>query len=239
MESPRFMPTPYFILSPQSLFFFSRVISGQNFHFFLSVCLIKMELKEVFGDVTGILDMFQKRERSSPYTWWRYCGILALAWGVYNCLVGPDLEIAGGLLLDLSSGLESFWVSPKYHITSSLKLGASQSLTCNGSCLTLRSSQTSKLMKLSFFGYRKKNCCNSGCKFFWLSLTYCRLEKLLDSTSSTSLSRSTLCLFSGISCVFANCVAVYNYKTTMFQSKRKKKHKWKRVNSRRGIGAYR
>ena len=69
MESPRFMPTPYFKLSPQSLFFFSRGISGQNFHFFLSVCLIKMELKVVFGDVTGILDMFQKRERSSPYTW--------------------------------------------------------------------------------------------------------------------------------------------------------------------------
>ena len=140
----------------------------------------------------------------------------------YNCLVEPDWEIAGGLLLDLSSGLESFWVSPKYHTTPSLKLEASQSLKCDGS-LTLRSSQTSKPMKLSFLGYRKKNCCNSGCKFFWLSLTYCRLEKLLDSSSSSSLSRSILCLFSGISCVFATCVAVYNYKTTMFQSKRKKK----------------
>ena len=85
------------------------------------------------------------------------------------------------LLLDLSSGLESFWVSPKYHTTPSLKLEASQSLKCDGS-LTLRSSQTSKPMKLSFLGYRKKNCCNSGCKFFWLSLTYCRLEKLLDSS---------------------------------------------------------
>ena len=29
---------------------------------FLSVCMVKMELKVVFGDVTGILDIFQKRE---------------------------------------------------------------------------------------------------------------------------------------------------------------------------------
>ena len=80
---------------------------------FLSVCMVKMELKVVFGDVTGILDIFQKRELSSPYTWWRYCRSLALAWGVYNCLVEPDLEIAGGLLLDLSSGLESSPLPPQ------------------------------------------------------------------------------------------------------------------------------
>ena len=140
---------------------------------------------------------------------------------MYNCLMEPDLEIAGGLLLDLSSGLESFWVSPKYHTTPSLKLEASQSLKCDGS-LTLRSSQTSKPMKLSFLGYRKKNCCNSGCKFFWLSLTYCSLEKLLDSSSSSSLSRSILCLFSAISCVFATCVAIYSYKTTVSITKEKK-----------------
>ena len=81
--------------------------------FFLSVCMVKMELKVVFGDVTGILDIFQKRELSSPYTWWCYCSILALAWGMYNCLVEPDLEIAGSLLLDLSSGLESSPLRPK------------------------------------------------------------------------------------------------------------------------------
>ena len=46
---------------PSHNVFFSRGISGQNFHFFLSVCMVKMELKVVFGDVTGILDIFQKR----------------------------------------------------------------------------------------------------------------------------------------------------------------------------------
>ena len=47
---------------PSHNVFFPRGISGQNFHFFLSVCMVKMELKVVFGDVTGILDIFQKRE---------------------------------------------------------------------------------------------------------------------------------------------------------------------------------
>ena len=205
-----------------NVFFFQRDF-GWKFSFFLSVCMVKMELKvHGVGWCYRYLGYFPKeRALSSSYTW-SYCAILALEGVVYNCLMEPDLEIAGGLLLDLSSGLESFWVSPKYHTTPTLKLEASQSLKCDGS-LTLRSSQTSKPMKLSFLGYRKKNCCNSGCKFFWLSLTYCRLEKLLDSSSSSSLSRSILCLFSAISCVFATCVAVYNYKTTMFQSKRKKK----------------
>ena len=34
MESPRFMPTPYFILSPQSLFFFFQSDFGSKFSFF-------------------------------------------------------------------------------------------------------------------------------------------------------------------------------------------------------------
>ena len=138
---------------------------------------------------------------------------------MYNCLVEPALEIAGGLLLDLSSGLESFWVYLKYHTTLSLKLGASQ--YCDGSCLTLRSSQTSKPMKLSFIGYREKNCCNSGCKFFWSSLTYCRLEKLLDSSSSSSLSRSILCLFSGISCFLQLVLLFTTIKLPCFNQKGK------------------
>ena len=46
---------------PSHNVFFPGGISGQNFHFFLSVCMVKMELKVVFGDVTSILDIFQKR----------------------------------------------------------------------------------------------------------------------------------------------------------------------------------
>ena len=42
---------------PSHNVFFSRGISGQNFHFFLSVCMVKMQLKVVSGDVTGILDI--------------------------------------------------------------------------------------------------------------------------------------------------------------------------------------
>ena len=57
---------------------------------------------------------------------------------------------------------------------------------------------------------------------WWFALGFV-LWLRIDSSSSSTLSRSILCLFSGISCVFATCVAVYNYKTTMFQSKRKKK----------------
>ena len=47
---------------PSHNVFFPRGISGQNFHFFFFFCMVKMELKVVFGDVTGILDIFQKRE---------------------------------------------------------------------------------------------------------------------------------------------------------------------------------
>ena len=209
---------------PHTMFFFPEGFRVKIFIFFLVCVWSKWNWKWCLV-MLPVSWIFSKRE-SLKFT----VHLVKLLWDfglgrsnvVYNCLMEPDWEIAGGLLLDLSSGLESFWVSPKYHTTPSLKLEASQSLKCDGS-LTLRSSQTSKPMKLSFLGYRKKNCCNSGCKFFWLSLTYCRLEKLLDSSSSSSLSRSILCLFSGISCVFATCVAVYNYKTTMFQSKRKKK----------------
>ena len=55
--SAKLLPPP-----PSHNVFFPRGISGQNFHFFLSLCMVKMELKVVFGDVTGILDIFQKRE---------------------------------------------------------------------------------------------------------------------------------------------------------------------------------
>ena len=203
-----------------TMFFFPRGISGQNFHFFLSVYGQNGTESAWYWVMLPVSWIFSKGE-SFKFT----VHLVKLLWDFglgRSCVQLFDGTWLRDLLLDLSSGLESFWVSPKYHTTSSLKLEASQSLKCDGS-LTLRSSQTSKPMKLSFLGYRKKNCCNSGCKFFWLPLTYCRLEKLLDSSSSSSLSRSILCLFSAISCLFATCVAVYNYKTTMFQSKRKKK----------------
>ena len=55
--SAKLLPPP-----PLTQCFFSQRDFGSKFSFFLSVCMVKMELKVVFGDVTGILDIFQKRE---------------------------------------------------------------------------------------------------------------------------------------------------------------------------------
>ena len=49
--------------TPHTMFFFSRGISGENFHFFLVCVWSKWNWKcMVLGDVTGILDIFQRRE---------------------------------------------------------------------------------------------------------------------------------------------------------------------------------
>ena len=54
--SAKLLPPP-----PHTMFFFPEGFRVKIFIFFLSVCMVKMELKVVFGDVTSILDIFQKR----------------------------------------------------------------------------------------------------------------------------------------------------------------------------------
>ena len=56
--SAKLLPPP----PPHTMFFFPEGFRVKIFIFFLSLCMVKMELKVVFGDVTGILDIFQKRE---------------------------------------------------------------------------------------------------------------------------------------------------------------------------------